>query len=171
MFSRSLSWCISSPSLFETSTAGFAADRADGLDDESIKGEVWPGETAGEPSPVPLEPNRAEPRAGDFLEGTVLLRCTPTPLLVPPNPEPGEEFPGLTPPLESFDWRDDTEMFLRIPWLRRRRLSGPALALEADRPMFALGFGEDGVAKSPPCTSLFVFSSIAVPDMPIKKLS
>lgn len=78
---------------------------------------------------------------------------------------PGIDTPGLLPALE---FRDDKDALRRIPAVRRR-LSAPALAVDAERPMVVtLGVVTDGV---PLFTSSFVFSSIAVPVMPIKKLS
>ena len=109
--------------------------------------------------------------AGERFDGTVLL------LPRPPVPEvlvfswfkpvgvPGEETPGLP---RSLEWPDETETFLRTP--NFRRLSAPALAFEAERPTMLFGFG-DLAEVAPLSTSLTVFSSTAVPVMPIRKLS
>ena len=109
--------------------------------------------------------------AGDRFEGMVLLRPMP-PELEPvvlsglrPVGVPGDETPGLP---RSLEWPEETETFLRTPNLRR--LSAPALAFDADRPTVLFGLG-DRVAPTPLSTSLTVFSSTAVPVMPIRKLS
>ncbi len=102
--------------------------------------------------------------AGDRLDGTVLLRDMPE---LPANevtPEgvPGLETPGL--PL-SLEPREDTDTLRRTPYFLR--LSAPALALDAERPS---GLGER-TEGGPLSTSFWVFSSTAVPDMPMRKLS
>jgi len=111
--------------------------------------------------------NLFEPIAGDRLEGTVLLRAIPAPTAPPvnevtPDGVPGLETPGL---LLSLEPREDTETLRRTPYFRT--LSAPALALDVDRPT-ALGDRKDGAPLS---TSFCVFSSTAVPDIPMRKLS
>ena len=95
--------------------------------------------------------------------GRVLLRA------IPPTADPGESgipavgVPGLETPPEP---REDTDTLRRTPYLRR--LSAPALEFEADRSTPVFG---DASVGAPLSTSLTVFSSTAVPVMPIRKLS
>ena len=117
------------------------------------------GWTAGEES-LKLPP----PIAGDFLDGTVLL--------LPRPPVGVVATAGLVGVLEpSLECRELTERFLRsLPSLRT--LSAPALAVEADlsRPdWFTPTAGVSGPWGVPDSTSCTVFSSAAVPCIPIKK--
>jgi hypothetical protein len=95
--------------------------------------------------------------------GRVLLRAIPPPTDPDASGIPEVGVPGLETPPEP---REDTDKLRRTPYLRR--LSAPALAFEADRPTPV--FGDTGVG-APLSTSLTVFSSTAVPVMPIRKLS
>jgi hypothetical protein len=107
--------------------------------------------------------------AGDFLEGTVLLRWIP-PLAANEPPYVGVD--GLRPPFDCLDCLDDTDTFLRTP-PNFRTLSAPALAFEEDLATLCLCLlgvtGVPGVA--PLWTSWTVFSSAAVPLIPIRKWS
>ena len=100
--------------------------------------------------------------AGDRFDGTVLLRPNPPALpALPPNADgeagvPGIDTFGL---LRSLEFRDDKDALRRTPPVLRR-LSAPMVV--------ALDALTDG---GPLLTSSFVFSSMAVPVMPIKKLS
>lgn len=110
--------------------------------------------------------NRVEFNAGDFLDGRVLLRVIPPPTDPGASGTPDVGVPGLGIPPDPLELWEDTETFRRTPYLRK--LSAPALALEADRPTPAFG---DASVGAPLSTSLTVFSSTAVPVMPIRKLS
>ena len=121
--------------------------------------------------------NRGEWLWLDLLEGTVLLRPRPP---RPPRPDGtllmGVDVFGVWVPPDSFDVFEETDT------LRRRlpnflTLSAPALAFEPDLPMTVLDL--PGVAEGDEflgvcealCTSLTVFSSAAVPCIPIRKWS
>ena len=108
--------------------------------------------------------------AGDRFEGTVLLR--PILPVAPAVPKadgvtgvPGIDTLGLC---RSREFLEDREPFRRMTAVLRT-LDDPALALEADLPMAAFGVCMDGGPL--PVTSSLDFSSIAVPVIPIKKLS
>jgi hypothetical protein len=73
---------------------------------------------------------RFDGRAGDFFEGTVLLRWTP-PLDVCVITAPYAGLAGLGAPLDCSECLDDADTFLRTPPYFLT-LSAPALALEAD---------------------------------------
>ncbi len=114
---------------------------------------------------------------GDFFDGRVLLLWTPLPGLLPVYGEEAAGVIGFGTLMECFDCLDETDTFRLIP-PNLRRLSAPALALDADRPKAAFrpfGMGPVGVVAcgdgAPLWTSLTVCSSAAVPVMPIKKLS
>src|SRR5262249_21161333 len=109
--------------------------------------------------------NLPDPRAGDFLDGTVLLLA---------NPADGDEAtPGL-PGVDAPECLDDVDRLRRI-LPSRRTLSAPALAFELDlpKPDFLFGLGVVGpLTGGVPCsTSCMVCSSASVPCMPIKKWS
>lgn len=111
--------------------------------------------------------NRPEERAGDFFEGTVLLLVNP-----PVGVEATAGLPGVVVPVSFRERRDEVDLLRRIlPSLRT--LSAPALAFELllPKPDFLFGFGVVGpLTGGVPCsTSCFVFSSAAVPCIPIKK--
>lgn len=107
--------------------------------------------------------NRPDCRAGDFLEGSVLLRDRPlTDVAV------NAGLPGLGAPFECRDRLEDVDLFLRIePSLAT--LSAPALAVDADRTIPGFGLGVDGSTGVPLWTSSTVLSSAAVPCIPMRK--
>jgi len=112
------------------------------------------------------EANLPACRAGDFFEGRVLLRARPPPVGVAVN----AGLAGLGQPLEWNDRLDEVDLFLRIePSLAT--LSAPALALDVDRTMPGFETGVDGGLSTgvPFCTSSTVFSSAAVPCIPMRK--
>jgi hypothetical protein len=103
--------------------------------------------------------------AGDFLDGTVLLRVSP-----PVGVDVNAGLPGLGQPLEWKDRLEEVDLCLRIePSLAT--LSAPALAVDADRTMPDFAVGVDGGLSTgvPFCTSSTVFSSAAVPCIPMRK--
>jgi hypothetical protein len=113
------------------------------------------------------EANLPDCRAGDFLEGRVLLRASP---LVGVATNAG--LAGLGQPLEWKDRLEAVDLFLRIePSLAT--LSAPALAEDEDRTMPGFVLGVDGGLSTgvPFCTSSTVFSSAAVPCIPMRKWS
>ena len=87
----------------------------------------------------------------------MLLRARPPLLPVLPSAEGEAGVPGVVTPglLRSLELRDDKEPFRRTPPAPFRRLSAPALAVEADLPI-AAAFGVliDG---GPLLTSSLVF--------------
>jgi hypothetical protein len=114
------------------------------------------------------EANLPDCRAGDFFEGRVLLLASPLVGVVEVN----AGLAGLGHPFECIDRLDDVDLFLRIePSLAI--FSAPALAVDGDRTMPDLGVGVDGGLATgvPCCTSATVFSSAAVPCIPIRKWS
>lgn len=109
----------------------------------------------------------------EWRDGTVLLRCIPLPM-VAGLPIAGDDVTAA--PTDPLEPRDETDTFLLIlPHLCT--LSAPALAFELDLPSPALvrpgGDGEPGEpgAGAPLCTSMTVFSSAAVPCIPIRNES
>jgi hypothetical protein len=107
-------------------------------------------------------------RAGDFFEGTVLLLAK-TPVL---GVAVSAGLAGLGQPFECKDRLDDVDLLRRIePSLAT--LSAPALAEDADRTIPVDCFGVDGglITGVPFCTSSTVFSSAAVPCIPMRKWS
>lgn len=112
-------------------------------------------------------PNLPLCKAGDLFEGTVFDR---------PRPLDGvvgiAGLPGLGAPFECLEWRELVDLLRRIlPSLDT--LSAPALALDADlcTPDFRDVPGVAGVmiAGVPCWTSWTVFSSAAVPCIPMRK--
>ena len=100
---------------------------------ESVVGDATAGEGDSDASLILWK--RPGVIAGDLLEGTVLLRAifapaVPSGKVVLPDGVPGLDTPGLP---RSLEPRDETET-LRLTAPNFRRLSAPALALDADRP-------------------------------------
>jgi len=119
--------------------------------------------------------NRDDITAGDRLEGTVLLRWTADPVVGVARGLLNNGVAGLGAATDAdfFDCFEETETFLLTP-PNLRRLSAPAeLAVDPDLSMpemtldvvgdFPCGVG------GPLCTSCTVFSSAAVPCIPMRK--
>lgn len=120
------------------------------------------------PTGLSREPNLPDCNAGDFFDGTVLLRAR-----APDGVDGTAGLAGLGALFECRDRREDVDLFRRI-WPSFATLSAAALAFDDDRvtPDFRLGPGVVGVLTTgvPPfCTSCTVFSSAAVPCIPMRK--
>ena len=103
---------------------------------------------------------------GERFDGTVLLRWTP-PVGVVAN----AGLAGLGAPLDCLECREETDTLRRMPPYFRT-LSAPALAFEEDLAIALELTGVLGVpigGVPPFCTSCTVFSSAAVPRIPIRK--
>ena len=76
---------------------------------------------------------RGVDKAGDFFDGTVLLRYTPLPVLLLAKAVPDDGVIGLGTLVDFLEFLDETDTFLRMP-PNFRRLSAPALAFDVDLP-------------------------------------